>query len=211
VQLLRLDNQRMVWAGPAATPTSFSASSWTSAGLRGLQSGPHLLTMFVNGQPSVSRVIQVGAVIGPATFASAVSRKVHGAAGTFDLPLGSVLTNPTTEPRTGPTQTIVLTFDKAISAATATISEGVATAAAPTFSGNDVIVALTGVNNQQYVTVALSNVASSDGGTGGSGVVRIGFLAGDVNQNRVVTVADLGLVNAQLAQTVTATNHLKDE
>ncbi len=28
----------------------------------------------------------------------------------------------------------------------------------------------------------------------------IGFLVGDVNQNRVVTVADLGLVNAQLAQ-----------
>ena len=39
---------------------------------------------------------------------------------------------------------------------------------------------------------------------------RIGFLAGDVNQNRVVTVADLGLVNAQLAQAVTAANYLKD-
>jgi N-acetylneuraminic acid mutarotase len=211
VQLLRLDNQRMAWANPAAAATSFSPTAWTSAGLSGLQSGPHLVTMFVNGLPSVSLLIQVGAVaIAPPTFGSAVSRKMHGAAGTFDLPLGSVLTNPTTEPRTGPTQTMVLTFDKAINAATATISEGVATAAAPTFSGNDVIVVLTGVNNQQYVTVALSNVASSDGGTGGSGVVRIGFLAGDVNQNRVVTVADLGLVNAQLAQTVTATNYLKD-
>jgi hypothetical protein len=40
--------------------------------------------------------------------------------------------------------------------------------------------------------------------------VRVGFLAGDVSQNRVVTVADLGLVNAQLAQTVTAANYLKD-
>ena len=40
--------------------------------------------------------------------------------------------------------------------------------------------------------------------------VRIGFLVGDVNQNRVVTVADLGLVNAQLAQPVTAANYLKD-
>jgi hypothetical protein len=28
----------------------------------------------------------------------------------------------------------------------------------------------------------------------------------DVNQNRTVTVADLGLVNAQLAQVVTATS-----
>jgi hypothetical protein len=40
--------------------------------------------------------------------------------------------------------------------------------------------------------------------------VRLGFLVGDVNQNRVVTVADLNLVNAQLAQSVTAANYLKD-
>ncbi len=31
-----------------------------------------------------------------------VSRKLHGAAGTFDLPLSDVATNPTTEPRRGP-------------------------------------------------------------------------------------------------------------
>jgi Protein of unknown function (DUF1566) len=141
---------------------------------------------------------------------NAASRKVHGAAGTFNLSLSAVATNPTTEPRQGPAQTIVFTFDKPITAATATISEGTATAAAPTFSGNDVIVGLTGVNNQQYVTIALTNVASSDGGSGGSGSVRVGFLLGDVNQNRVVTLADLGLVNAQLAQSVTAANYLKD-
>jgi len=141
---------------------------------------------------------------------SALSRRVHGGAGTFDLPLSAVTTNPTTEPRQGPAQTIVFTFDKPINAATATITEGTATAGVPTFSGSNVIVGLTGVNNQQYVTIALTNVASSDGGTGGSGSVRLGFLVGDVNQNRVVTLADLGLVNAQLAQTVTAANYLKD-
>ena len=135
---------------------------------------------------------------------------MHAAAGPFDLPLSLVTTNPATEPRQGPAQTIVLTFDKPVNAATATITEGTATAAAPTFSGNAVIVDLTGVNDQQYVTVALTNVSSVDGGTGGSGSVRVGFLLGDVNQNRVVTVADLGLVNAQLAQPVTAANFPKD-
>jgi DNA-directed RNA polymerase specialized sigma24 family protein len=91
----------------------------------------------------------------------------------------------------------------AIASATATITEGVATPGVLTFSSNDVIVPLTGVANQQYVTMSLTNVASADGGTGGGGSIRVGFLAGDVNQNRVVTLADLGLVNAQLAQLVT--------
>jgi Bacterial Ig-like domain (group 3)/Cadherin-like beta sandwich domain/Domain of unknown function (DUF5122) beta-propeller len=145
-----------------------------------------------------------------ATLQSAVSRRVHGAAGTFDLPLSMTATNPTTEPRTGPNQTIVFTFDKAINGAVASIGEGTAAAGTPTFNGNNVVVGLTGVSNQQYVTVALANVTSTDGGTGGCGSVRLGFLAGDVNQNRVVTLADLGLVNAQLAQFVTSANFLKD-
>ena len=144
------------------------------------------------------------------TLQSVVSRKVHGAAGTFALPLSPVSTNPSTEPRRGPNHTIVFTFDKAISGAAANINAGIATAGTPTISGNDVVVDLTGVSDQQYVTIALANVASTDGGTGGCGSVRLGFLVGDVNQNRVVTVADLGLVNAQLAQVVTAANFLKD-
>jgi lysozyme len=160
-----------------------------------------------NGSMSALTLLAAGS---PLSLIGAVSRRVHGAAGTFDLPLAAVTTNPTTEPRQGPTQTIVFTFNKAITGATATITEGTATAAEPTFSGNAVVVGLTGVNNQQYVTISLTNVASADGGTSGSGSVRLGFLLGDVNQNRVVTVADLGLVNAQLAQVVTAANYLKD-
>ncbi len=140
----------------------------------------------------------------------AASRKVHGAAGPFDLPLLLVPTNPTTEPRQGPSATIVFTFDKPITGATVTITEGTATAGAPTFSGNDVVVPLTGVADQQYVTIGLTSVVAADGGSGGTGSVRIGFLVGDVNQNRVVTVADLGLVNSQLAQVVTAANYLLD-
>jgi hypothetical protein len=141
---------------------------------------------------------------------SAVSRKIHGTAGTFDLGLSAVDTNPTTEPRQGPAQTIVFTFDKPIASATATITEGTAAAGAPAFSGNDVIVGLSGVSNKQYVTIALTNVSAVDGGTGGSGSVRVGFLLADVNQNRVVTVSDIVLVNAQIAHVVTSANFLKD-
>ena len=144
------------------------------------------------------------------TVTGAVSRKTHGAAGVFDLPLSLVATNPTTEPRQGPVHTVVFTFNKPITGATVATTEGIAFAAAPTFSGNNVTVSLSGVTNQQYATVALANVTSADGGTGGTGSVRVGFLTGDVNQNRVVTLADVGLVNAVLAQPVTAANYLRD-
>jgi hypothetical protein len=140
---------------------------------------------------------------------SVVSRKVHGAAGTFDLPLSSVLTNPTTEPLTGPAQELVFTYDKPLSAATAAVTKGTATPSS-SIVGSTVVVDLAGVTNKQYVTVTLSSVASTDGGTGGTGVARVGFLLADVNQNRVVTVSDIVLVNAQIAHVVTSANFLKD-
>lgn len=136
-------------------------------------------------------------------------RKIHGSAGTFDLPLSNTATDPTTEPRMGPTHTLVFKFDGAVTAGTAAVTEGIATAGAVGFNGSELIVPLTGVNNAQYVTVAVGNVATA-GGTGGGGSTRVGFLAGDVNQNRVVTVSDVGLVNAQVAQFVTAANYLED-
>ena len=141
---------------------------------------------------------------------SAVLRIQHGVAGSFDLPLSLTTTNPTIEPRQSSTATLVMTFDKPITGADVAVIEGAATAGAPTFNGNNVSIGLTGFGNLQHVTIALTNVTSADGGTGGSRSVRIGFLLGDVNQSRVVSVADLGLVNAQLSQPVTAANFLKD-
>jgi hypothetical protein len=206
-----LSSGNFLWLS-VATPIAPDLQSW----IRNANLDPDWLrigTDIVDGStpPTFNAAFSLSGTTAVApVFQSAVSRRVHGGAGTFDLPLSAVTTSPTTEARQGPGQTIVFTFDKPITAATATITEGTATARAPTFSGSNVIVGLTGVNNQQYVTIALTNVASSDGGTGGSGSVRLGFLVGDVNQNRVVTLADLGLVNAQLAQTVTAANYLKD-
>ncbi len=171
------------------------------------------ITLHVNSAnaSALSLTVTTAGATPPAALQSAVSRKLHGTTGTFNMPLTlTPLTNPSTEPRQGPAQTIVFTFNKPIAGATAAVTEGVATAAAPTFSGNDVIVNLTGVTNAQYVTVALTNISSSDGTTGGTGTVRVGFLAGDVNQSRAVTVSDVGLVNAAVAQLVTATNYLMD-
>lgn len=139
-----------------------------------------------------------------------LSRKVHGAAGTFDLALALTQDNPTTEPRQGPSQTLVFAFDKPVTGGSVTLIEGVATVGTVNFSGTEIIVPLTGVANPQYVTVAVNNVVAADGGSGGNGSVRIGYLAADVTRNRVVTLSDLGQVNAQVAQFVTAANFLMD-
>ena len=150
----------------------------------------------------------------PPALQNVVLRRVHGGAGTFDLPLSLVAPpavnhSPTTEPRAGPTHQLVYTYDKPLNNATVNVTEGTAVRSS-SLSGSTVVVNLTGVTNAQYVTVSLTNVGSTDGGTGGTGEARVGFLQGDVNQSRVVSIADLGLVNAQLSQLVTGTNFLKD-
>ncbi len=183
-----------------------------------LTQATHAMTASYSGDSSNSASVsanlaQVVLAAGPSNapvLQGASMRRTHGAAGTFDLALSLATTSPTTEPRTGPAHTLVFRFDKPVMGATVTVTEGTATAAAPTFSGNEVVVALSNVTNQQYVTVALTNVSASDGGTGGVGTARIGLLSGDTSQDRVVTIADVALVNAALAQPVTAANFLRD-
>ena len=204
--------------GCGAVPLTGTGNSRTAAcSTTALATGNHSITAVYAGNAanagSTSTVLTQnvnGVVAGAPTLQAAASRKVHGAAGIFDLSLSLVPTNPGTEPRQGPAATVVLTFNKPLTGATVAVTEGTATAGAPTFSGNAVVVNLTGVADQQYVTVSLTNVASADGGTGGSGSVRIGFLTGDVSQGRVVTLADSGALNAQLSQPVTAANYLMD-
>ena len=213
-----------VTSHPAGGTDSNAGSTATTHTVIGLSNGtPYNFTVTASniigtGTPSAaSNTVTPSSAPSAPVLVSAVSRKVHFSVGpptsgpvTYDMPLSAVTTSPTTEPRIGPAQTIVFTFNKTVNGATVTITEGIAVSGGPTFSGNDVIVNLTGVNNQQYVTIALTNVVSPDGGTGGGGSVRVGFLLADVNQSRVVTLADLGLINAQLSQPVTSANYLKD-
>ncbi len=200
----------------ATYPTAWTKYSVVLSGLPvGSNSGRIGMRFFVTNTNAGGDYIGIdtlnltGLNVAP-TLQGVVSRRAHGAAGSFSLPLAATPLNPTTEPRQGPTHSIVFTFDKPVNAAVPSVSEGTATVGTATFSGNDVVVPLSGVLDQQYVTISLGAVGSTDGGTGGTGSVRLGFLAGDVNQSRVVTLTDVGQVNAQLAQAVTAANYLKD-
>jgi N-acetylneuraminic acid mutarotase len=58
VQLQRLDNGQQIFIG-ADTASQWSASQLTTASLQNLTPGPAMLTVFVNGIPSLSRAISV--------------------------------------------------------------------------------------------------------------------------------------------------------
>jgi hypothetical protein len=57
VQLRRVDNEQMLWLQPA--PGTFSSTAYTSTEVSNIHPGHALVTVFVNGIPSVSRIISV--------------------------------------------------------------------------------------------------------------------------------------------------------
>jgi Periplasmic copper-binding protein (NosD) len=194
-------------------PGSAAVDSGTTTGLA-------VPTFDYGGKPRVQdgngdgvAIIDIGALEaappGPLALQCATALRNHGAQ-PFNLPLSLVATNPSTEPRVGITHRIVMTFNTPIASATLGIAEGAVVEADAFIIANDVIVDMTGVSDQQYVTIALTNVVALNGQTGGTGLVRIGFLAGDVNQNRVVSLSDLGQLNAHLSEVATWANFLKD-
>lgn len=130
---------------------------------------------------------------------SVVSRKVHGMAGTFDIPLP--LTGISgVEDRTGNggvagDHTIVFSYTSSPAGATASVAARNPTTATGTVlnntvSGNDLIVDLANVSDQQVLTLSVS------GGTVSPVVVPIGFLLGDVNGNRSVNASDISIAKA---------------
>jgi hypothetical protein len=135
---------------------------------------------------------------------SAHSRKVHGPAGTFDLPLPLV---PLTgaigmEPRTGPVageHQVIVNFQNPVSVSGATVTTGTGSATS-SVSGNVVTINLTGVSDRQRVEVTLSGV--SDGNNVGSVRVPMGLLSGDTSGNGNVTGSDVSQVKAAAASGV---------
>jgi hypothetical protein len=144
---------------------------------------------------------------------SAVSRKTHGDAGTFDIPL-PLSGNPGVECRTGGTTsdyTLVFTFTNNVTSGNASVTSGIGSVSGmPTFSDNTMTVNLTGVANAQTLTVTLTNVTDVFSQVLPSASVSIGVLLGDVNGNAVVNASDVSLTKAQVGQAVSGSNFRED-
>ncbi len=143
---------------------------------------------------------------------SAVSRKTHSAAGTFDvtLPLSGT---PGLECRqgNGPTSNdhqIVINFAAPITFTAATVSSGSGSVASSSVSGNQVTVNLTNVANAQTLNVLLSSV--TDGTRTSNVTIPVSFLLGDTSDSGSVNSTDVGQTKAQSGVTLGGANFRAD-
>ena len=107
--------------------------------------------------------------------------------------------------------TFVFTFTNDVVSGDASVTSGIGTVSgSPTFSGNTMTVNLTGVSDQQQITVTASNVMDTFGQTLPSAPVNAVILAGDTNGNRTVNAADVAQTKAQQGAPVDQTNFRTD-
>jgi hypothetical protein len=138
---------------------------------------------------------------------SAFSRKTHGAAGDFDVPL-PLTGNVGVECRSGPAHQMIINFAVPVTVASANVTSGSGSVGSFSVSGAVVTVNLTGVTDAQRITVTLGNV--NDGTNVGDVAIPMGVLAGDVNGNRTVNASDVSAAKLQSGAPVTSTNFRSD-
>ena len=140
----------------------------------------------------------------PLTLISVVTRKTHGATGTFDLsvdtaPVGNAIS---VEPRAiGAGHTIAFQFNVPITATGTVTASPVGTVAAIA-AGNEVVVTLNNIADNQRTTISLVNVNS----IAVNAAATLGFLIGDINNTRSVNSSDISSVKARSGQITTGSN-----
>jgi hypothetical protein len=141
---------------------------------------------------------------------NAVSRKVHGTAGTFDigLPLAGA---PGIECRTGGTTNdyqILVTFGGPVTFSTAQVTQGTGSVSSTTTNSNQVFINLTGVTNAQTIQVTLASV--NDGTTTADVSIPMSILVGDTNADRFTDAVDVSQTKSQSGNAVTNSNFRED-
>jgi N-acetylneuraminic acid mutarotase len=226
VQLLSLANEQTLFL-PVDATTGWSNTSFTSTPITlmttnssGFPIGYALVTLFTNGIPSQSQFIL--AALTP-TISSAVSRKSHGAAGDFDIPMPLTGSSGVESRTTGGTNdyTLVVTFasnvtvtgnpQAQVTSGTGCVGNGGVCTGNVLVSGAVVTVPLTTIGNAQVINVRINGVNSAGSDTPATDFnIPMGFLIGDVNANRAVNDVDIALTKSQTGQAVTASNFRAD-
>lgn len=163
----------------------------------------------------LAQLLAIGNAFADPVLLAVQSRKTHGAAGQYSLPVaqGIPITGAiTVEPRAmGAGHTIVFQFDTTITSAnvnTVSVVNGNGNAvgsASASFSGQELTVVLSALPDNIRVTVGV---------TGINGVTDVtasaGFLIGDSNSSASVSASDLSALRVRSGQLVTQSNFIYD-
>jgi hypothetical protein len=197
-----------------------SADSWTATSTTDAPTGRSEHTavwsgseMIIWGGTDGVRYLNTGGRYcagGPVVPQSAFSRKAHGAAGTFDVPL-PLTGNVGIECRSGGATNdyqMIIDFMNSVAVGGAALTSGTGSMSSFSVSGSQVTVNLTGVTNVQRITVTLFNV--NDGIHVSNVPVSMGVLIGDTTANGVVNAGDVSQTKSQVGQPVTMSNFRED-
>ena len=141
---------------------------------------------------------------------AAVSRKIHGSAGTYDINLPLTGDSGVESRSTTGSHTLVFSFTNTVVSGSASVTSGTGTAAAPTFAANTMTVELSGVADVQKITVTLNNVTDIFAQTLPSASVQMRKLVGDTSGDGTVNSGDAIQTRNRSGQTTNATNFRSD-
>jgi hypothetical protein len=206
-----------LWTGSSGVlslflPPDYNVMAWQSPAV-GSGFGRFAALDSRNGQARVfssARQAVVGFALPDLTLTSAVSRKIHGAAGAFDIDLplsGSVGVESRGDDGT---LSLVFTFNSSVVTGSASVTSGTGGVSGVSFGGNTMTVNLTGVTNAQRITINLSGITDIFSRVLPDTSIVMGALLGDVNGSGRVDAADVSLVRQQTLQAVTSSNFRED-
>ena len=144
-------------------------------------------------------------------LSGAVSRKIHGSAGAFDIDLLAAGIEDRSGGANGNYQ-VVVTFASPITLSSANVVPGNAATAslngAPVVSGNQVTINLTNVSNAQRLTINLLGV--NDGTNTHDLAIPMAVLIGDTNADNFTDAIDVSQTKSQSGRPVTGSNFRED-
>ncbi len=175
---------------------------------------------FIKGNTDTSFPAATYTVVGNSTCAStgivpvsAVSRKTHSFAGTFDVDL-PLLGNSGIECRSGGASgnhTVVIDFSVPVTVTSASVTPGAGGSGSVqsfTVNNSEVTVNLTNVSNAQTLSVNLIGVTG--GSNSGDVSVPMSVLVGDTNADRFCDAVDVSQTKSQSGKAVGLTNFRED-
>jgi hypothetical protein len=148
------------------------------------------------------------------TLTAAASRKTHGSAGTFDinLPLSGTRGVECRSGAVAGIHSVVFTFSENLTGVDSRVVTPCGTVSSSSIgpNPNQYTVNLTGVCNAQYITVTLTGVHGTAGGTTASASATMGVLLGDVNGDGFVLSGDYTDTRAHSGAPVNGTSFRYD-